>query len=113
MCDSSLNFQIVSDWEKSGNGFGQRARSDTSWGHFSSEHMDYGDNRANFLRKDYYNKEYLLYFWHMSDQHGILSNMLNVLSKDVAVDCDGNLFLNTAAVQHRRKRTLEQEEDED
>jgi hypothetical protein len=97
---------IIYDWEKSGNGFGQRALSDAGWGHFSAEHHQHedGDNRANFLRTDYYNKEHLLYLWHLGDTLGILSNMLNVLSKEVAIDCNGEIEVSCSLVQRKRKK---------
>ena len=105
--------QIIYDWEKSGNGFGQRAINDSSWGHYTSEHKKHmdGDNRASFLCKDYQNKEHLLYLWHIADSEDILSNMLNVLSKDVSVDCDGNIFVNTAGTQNKRKKTAAEEQE--
>lgn len=98
--------QIIYDWEKSGNGFGQRALSEAGWGTFTSEHLELedGDNRANFLRREYYNKEHLLYLWHLADTLGLLSNMLNVLAKDVAIDCDGQIEVSTSLVQKKRKK---------
>ena len=107
--------QIVYDWERSSNGFGQRnMKNDSSWGHFSDEHAfsEDGDNRANFLPKKQHNKEHLLYFWHLSDTENVLSAMLNVLSKDVSVDCDGRVAIDdTQSAQNKRKKTVEVEKE--
>jgi len=35
--------------------------------------------------------------------------MLNVLSKDVSIDCDGKVKIDTQSVQHKRKKTVEAE----
>jgi len=35
--------------------------------------------------------------------------MLNVLSKDVSVDCDGKVKIDTQSVQHKRKKTVDAE----
>ena len=101
--------QIIYDWEKSGNGFGQNEFKDPGWGHFTEEHfLQDGDNRANFLRREHANKEHLLMLWHLGDTQGLLSNMLNVLSKEVSIDCDGNIIVDTAQVQTKRKKAEEE-----
>ena len=46
----------------------------------------------------------MLYLWHLADTAGIMAKLLNVLSKDVAADCHGNLYVSTRHVQHRNKR---------
>jgi len=98
---------IVNDWEQSGNGFGQRNVKDTSWGHCSEEHQE-GDNHTSFLHKA--NKEYLVYFRYLADTEGILKNMLNVLVKDVRIDCDGKMRVDTSQVQHKRKKSVKEED---
>ena len=35
--------------------------------------------------------------------------MLNILAKVVAVDCHGNLTVDTSRVQHKRKKTVQEE----
>ena len=35
----------------------------------------------------------------------MLGNMLNILAKDVVVDCHGNLTVDTSQVQHKRKKS--------
>jgi len=103
---------VISAWEQSGNGFGMpRQENDPDFGKVTEDSFVEGDNRAAFL-KQYYDKMYLLHFWAQSDNLGILSNVMSVLSKAVAGDCDGNLFTETAAVQHRRKRVLEKKKHE-
>lgn len=106
----SFYFKIVRDWEKSGNGFGQRVHTEEEWGHFHGcYNMQDGDNRGSFLPNDVSNREHLLYFWDLSEEEGVLGNMLNILAKDVAVDCHGNLTVDTSRVQHKRKRTIQDE----
>lgn len=90
---------MISDWEKSGNGFGQRSTDDDEWGRFKSDAVN-GDNRASFLRN---HKEHILYFWDLSDKEDIMGPVLNVLSKDVSVDCDGNIAVDTSKTQFKRK----------
>ena len=84
---------------------------DSAWGRFTEEHseLEDGDNRANFLKDNYWNKEHLLYLWHLGDTLGILDNMLNVLSKDVSVDSEGKVSVNCLLVQKKRKKTLKDE----
>jgi hypothetical protein len=79
-----------------------RPLEDKAWGRFTSEHRDLrdGNNRCTFLdilgphKKK--NKEHLLYLWAMSDKYNILSNVLNVLAKDVAVDSSGAIRVGAA-----------------
>lgn len=106
----ALFIPMVANWEQSGNGFGQHSHKDASWGHHSEEHQD-GDNRQSFLNSDRANQEHLLHFWHMSDTEGILENMLNVFAKDVRIDCDGQMRVATSGVQHKRKKTSEEEDE--
>jgi len=71
--------------------------------------MQDGDDRGSFLPNDLSNREHLLYFWDISEEEGVLGNMLNMLAKDVAVDCHGNLTVDTSDVQHKRKKTVQEE----
>ena len=113
VCSSCIQHQqVIYDWERSGDGFGQRnIKKDSSWGHFADEHLEStdGDNRTSFLPRKHRNTEHLLYFWHLSDTENILCTMLNVLSKDVSVDCDGKVKIDTQSVQHKRKKTVDAE----
>ena len=108
---SFISIQIISDWEKSGSGFGQRDNADTSWGHFSEENRQIqdGDNRSSFLTGENTGKTHLLYLWHLADTAGIMTKLLNVLSKDVAADCHSNLYVSTQQVQHKSKRKAAEE----
>ena len=98
--------KVISKWELSGNGFGQRAITDAQFGHMEEEQLEDGDNRATYL--DGIGKEHLLILWQFGDQDGVLQTFLNKLSKAVAVDCD-NIHTDTSAVQHRRQMTEEQQ----
>ena len=90
---------------------------DRSWGHFTDEHRESldGDNRGSFLqvldKKQAKNRDHLLYLWHLIDMHGILENVLNVLSKDVAVDSDGKIRIGAQETQTKRRATIEKEEE--
>ncbi|CAB9513659.1 unknown protein [Seminavis robusta] len=103
---------IIMDWERSGNGFGQRDQKDKSWGHFSPDHLNLeaGDNRASFIRPALGHRLYHLYLWHLADKEGILMHVLNVLAKDVGGDSD-NIPGGTSQVQRRRKRIDEGKEE--
>ncbi|CAB9524385.1 unknown protein [Seminavis robusta] len=102
---------IILDWELSGNGFGQREEGHEDWGHFSSEHysLSNGDNRANFVKVHKGQRFHHLYLWHLADTMGILSNVLNVLSKNVSAD--GNNTPATAVTRRRRKAAELKEEE--
>ena len=63
------------------------------------EEMEQGDTRSAFLRE---NKPHLLYLWHLADTMDILSNVLNVLSKDVQVDCEN---IRTDLATRKKKRS--------
>jgi len=63
------------------------------------------------LPNDVQNREHLLYFWDLSEEEGVLSNMLNILAKDVAVDCHGNIAVDTSQVQNKRKKSEEEKAD--
>jgi len=69
--------KIISKWELSGNGFGQRSREDDDFGHLDEECFEAGDNRGNFL--DTMTKEHILYFWHLADQNDMMKQVLNVI----------------------------------
>ena len=74
---------IISKWERSGNGFGQRDVDDPRFGHFNAGK---GDCRADFVKDTHGQKSHHLYLWHLSDIMGVLKNVLTVLSQEVAGD---------------------------
>jgi hypothetical protein len=95
---------LISRWERSGNGFGlQREEDDAEFGHVDAEDtfVD-GDDRSRFIRPDLGLKVHHLYLWHLSDKMGVLKNVLNVLSKEVAVDGD-NIPSGLSQTQKKRK----------
>lgn len=91
---------IISKWERSGNGFGQRDESNEDFGHVESGK---GDNRADFLRDSLGQKSHHLYLWHLSDIMGVLKNVLSVLSQDVAGD-SRHYPRDLASTQNKRSR---------
>jgi hypothetical protein len=78
--------KIISKWELSGNGFGQRSLEDEDFGHMGQEELEAGDNRANFL--DSMTKEHILYFWHLADKNELLKNVLNVIADTSSADSE-------------------------
>jgi hypothetical protein len=78
--------KIISKWELSGNGFGQRSLEDDDFGHMGQEELEAGDNRANFL--DSMTKEHILYFWHLADKNELLKNVLNVIADTSSADSE-------------------------
>jgi hypothetical protein len=78
--------KIISKWELSGNGFGQRASDEDDFGHMTEDNFEAGDNRGNFL--DCKTKEHILYFWHMADKAELLKNVLCVIADASAADTD-------------------------
>ena len=94
------SLKIVTGWEQSGNGFGQRNRHDNAFGHFSVEHENHedGDNRASYIRTHLGHRVHHLYLWQISDKMGILQDVLCVLNADVGGDGDN---INTDTAQER------------
>ena len=122
ICDQSLNFLfyanettqalvVISKWEQSGNGSGQRTEDDDEYGHVvnnqlwlapgKQEFMD-GDNRKNFLRDE---KSHILYFWQLIDENDLLAHSLAKLSDEVRVDSDNvpNTMENTKICNNNNK----------
>ena len=97
--------KVVSKWELSGNGFGQRTPDDELFGHMDEEQLQDGDNRARFL--DGIGREHLLILWDLSDCEGMLGKFLSKLSSAVAISCE-NVSTDTAEVQNPRRLTEEQ-----
>ena len=100
--------QIIANWEASGNGLGQREVGDDGCGH--CEAQTDGDNRASFIQQHMGHRNHHLHFWHLSDKMGILDDVLNTLSYEVAADSD-NVRTNTQEVVTKRKRMSEDQEE--
>jgi hypothetical protein len=100
--------KIISKWELSGNGFGQRAINEDEFGHMGEDNLEAGDNRGNFL--DSMTKEHILYFWHLADKNELLKNVLNVIADTSAADTDNyqaTSEISSIAVSAARRRTSE------
>ena len=73
---------MISKWEQSGNGAGQRMEDDEEYGHVAKnqvwlapgveEFMD-GDNCKNFLQEE---KSHILHFWQLIDENDLLAHSL-------------------------------------
>jgi hypothetical protein len=100
--------KLISKWELSGNGFGQRAISDDDFGHLGEEEMEAGDNRGNFL--DSMTKEHILYFWHLADRNELLKNVLSVIAETSSADSENyqtTSTLSATVVTNSRRRSAE------
>ena len=102
---------LISDWEKSGNGFGQRREADSDFGHMTEDHLQDGDVRSSFLKDWKGQKEHHLCLWHLADSLGILCNVVNVLSKIIAVSLDEPVSTVASITQNKRTRTALLEEE--
>jgi hypothetical protein len=98
---------MILNWETSGNGSGQRGLTinDDGFG-LGGETAVGGDDRASFVSTG---NEHLLYLWYISEQMGVLNNVLQVLDADVSANGGGRVPRDTQA---RRKASVEQDEKE-
>jgi len=99
--------RMVSRWELSGNGFGQRSKDEEDFGHFGKEQLECGDNQANFL--DSSTREHVLYLWHLSDKYDMLQNVLNVLSDSAAADSENFQTVSEDTGASRKRAAAEAE----
>jgi hypothetical protein len=106
--------QIIKDCENSGNGFGQRDESDENFGHYNRSATD-GDERVSFVKTAIGQRLHHLYFWHLADLMGVLKNVLNVLSPEVAADSDTVPRETTSTQRARvnRRNSVNVDEDKD
>ena len=63
-------YQLINNYEASGNGEGQRDTSSNDCGTFDISLCSNGDDRKNFLCDNKHT--YLLYFWHLLDVEGLV-----------------------------------------
>lgn len=99
----------------SGNGFGQRDAETEEWGHFAEAHLQLqcGDNRSEFILPQKGHRVHHLCLWHLADMTGILSNVLNIMSAEVAANSQ-NVATDTAQVQRSsKKRQADRDSDSD
>ncbi|CAB9516211.1 unknown protein [Seminavis robusta] len=106
-CRAKL-IKMISRWELSGNGFGQRHQGDDDFGHMDDDVMECGDNRANFM--DSQTKEHILYLWHVADQEEILKNVLHVIAESSCADSETCPSVSTtdAVTASSRKRRADE-----
>ena len=71
---------IINKWERSGNGAGNRKEGDEGFGQVDVESFQDDDERAAFLGN---NRSSLLYFWHMSLEHDLLSQTVSILPDSI------------------------------
>lgn len=77
-----------------------RDEEDPTFGQFTVRHAGTkdGDNRSAFVVQHLGHCIHHLYLWHLSDEMGVLSNVLNKLSKNVATE-SSKVPADTAQVQ--------------
>lgn len=101
---------MISNWEASGNGLGQRSSTDADFGCYTEEHgYEDGDNRSNFVRTSMGHRSHHLYLWKIADEMGVLSNVLNILSPEVGADGD-KVRTDTARSSNKKRARAEEEE---
>lgn len=82
---------MIVNWEKSGNGGGQRADTAPDFGNFNGDEVVDGDDRANFLPHGG-QTHYLLYFWERFDEEGFLQFTLARIPPEKAADANNFSF---------------------
>jgi hypothetical protein len=100
--------KIISKWELSGNGFGQRAVGDDDFGHMGEDNLEAGENRGNFL--DSMTKEHILYFWYLADKNELLKNVLNVIADTSSADSENYQTTSSSSdtvISNNKKRKSE------
>jgi len=94
---------IISRWEASGNGAGQRLESDPEFGNTtfatqSQETYIEGDNRRSFIQGE---PTHCLYLWNILESLGLLYNFREKIAETVAADA--NSVSSTTSSRKRRK----------
>jgi hypothetical protein len=91
--------EIITRWELSGNGDGQRMEGDRDFGHVES--LDFrGDNRKLFLQNE---RTTMLYYWQMLDKYQILSETLTVLAGEQSLSTSTGSVAMTSSTKKRRR----------
>jgi hypothetical protein len=104
MADSRAKLMVViSNWELSSNGFGQRTKEDDGFGCLEEEHL-LDDNRGAFLKGF---RSHILYLWHLSNEEDILQSVKSVLDPGCAANTDS-----VPDVDSKRKKRKSSGEDE-
>jgi hypothetical protein len=94
---------VISNWELSGNGFGQRRQEEVGFGSLEEEHL-LDDNGGAFLQGY---RSHILYLWHLSDEEDILQSVKSALDPGCAANTDS-----IPEVEFKRKKRKTSEEDE-
>lgn len=104
MADSRAKLMaVISNWELSGNGFGQRTEEEDDFGRLDEDHL-LDDNRSAFLQGY---RSHILYLWHLSDEEDILHSVKSILDPVCAANTDS-----IPVVQKKAKKLKSSEDDE-
>ena len=113
--------KMISDWETSGNGCGQRAQELQQFGHISSDQqwlaprgseevfVD-GDNRRSFLNGK---GSHLLYLWQLFDDFDLLHYTMSVIPASYGASNNGVAAMQGAGAVASARRETEQKETEE
>jgi hypothetical protein len=110
--------KMISDWETSGNGCGQRAPDSKKFGHIRrdqqwlaprgsvDEFVD-GNNRKSFLNGK---GVHLLYLWQLLDEHDLLYHTMSVIPPEYGAGVNGVSMTQGAGAVAASRRETEQKE---
>jgi hypothetical protein len=94
---------VISNWELSGNGFGQCAQEDEGFGCLEEEHF-LDNNRRPFLQNY---RSHILYLWHLSNDEDIRQSVKSDLDPE---DCTANTNFILEFKPSTKKRKAEDDE---
>mmetsp|Transcript_7375 Transcript_7375/g.11213 ORF Transcript_7375/g.11213 Transcript_7375/m.11213 type:complete len:312 (+) Transcript_7375:146-1081(+) len=105
---------VIEKWERSGNGEGMiENENDEGFGCICGDNEDRqeffnNDDRANFLNGF---KSYVLYFWHIFEQHNVLTAALYKIKEDMTASSNGVPEVNENRNQQRGRNKDDEAED--
>jgi hypothetical protein len=95
---------LISDWDTSGNGGGNRAETDKDFGHSISEGTLVDDDRKYFSKES--QPHLLLYLWHVMDELQLLQSTLTVIPKPMAASSES---IPESQLSAKKRRILEKQ----
>jgi hypothetical protein len=98
---------IIDNWERSGNGGGNRSIGDNDYGCVGEMTLQ-DDDRSNFLGGQ---KSHLLYFWSILEETQMLQKTLSIIPRDLSASSDG--VPTTMGVINNKRKNKEDNENEE
>lgn len=99
---------VIDNWERSGNGGGNRSIDDDDYGRINTMTLQ-DDDRSNFLGG---NKSHLLYFWQILEECELLQKTLSVIPKEYSASSDGVPSAMNSVGGSSRKKPREDDSEE-